>query len=169
MVSEFTARLNGSPTVTVAVAVAVQPVEASVAVTVKVVVVLKELVVTGDPVLLTKSPAGSQEKLLMAVTGGVKVYTVPLGRFALEVTLNSTALLAVEALAGESGVTLKKLPVLPEIPIDAVGLDKAALVAPYTNCITPVASYSMACMEIVGLVAEPEPATCIFFHCTVST
>ena len=66
--------------------------------------------------------------------GGEKVYIVPVGKnVAAEIPVFSVILLVVpygvDALVG---VTLKKLPELPDKPIDAVVPDNAALVAPYT-------------------------------------
>ncbi len=63
------------------------------------------------------------------------MYVVPVATSFLNFlgTLFSTALLTVDVFDGNSGVTLKKLPRDPDIPIEADGLDKAALVAPYLN------------------------------------
>ena len=56
---------------------------------------------------------------------------VPVGKFAAEeMPVFSVTEDTVEVLAGLKGVTLKKLPTLPEIPMEAVVLASAALVAP---------------------------------------
>jgi hypothetical protein len=56
---------------------------------------------------------------------------VPDGKFtAEEIPVFSVTEDTVEVFAGLSGVTLKKLPALPEIPMDAVVPARAALVAP---------------------------------------
>ena len=74
---------------------------------------------------------GVQLYVKVGAPAGVKVYMVPLGKLAAELIVEfSEALLAVDVLAGLNGVTLKKLPDAPEIPIEAVVPDKAALVEP---------------------------------------
>ena len=56
---------------------------------------------------------------------------MPEGKFvAAEIPVFSVTLLTVDVLAGLNGVTLKKLPEAPEIPIDAVVPLSAALVLP---------------------------------------
>ena len=113
-------------------------------------------------VVLERNVLGDQTTV---AEGGVNVYVVPLGnRAELETPVFSEAMEDVEVLAGDAGVTLIKLPEFPEIPIDIVGDDNAALVAPYTILITPVVSNRIACIVIVGLVVEPIPATCMLFH-----
>ena len=56
---------------------------------------------------------------------------MPVGKLAAdEIVEFSVTLLTVDVLGGERGVTLKKFPAAPEIPIEAVVDNKEALVEP---------------------------------------
>ena len=72
--------------------------------------------------------------------GGVNVRIVPLGILASVTDVLTVDEEPVEELGGVNGVTLKKFPTAPEIPILADGEDNVALLGPYTNWIWPVAS-----------------------------
>ena len=84
---------------------------------------------TGFAIVASLKPAVGVQ--LYVNEAGEKVYVVPVGKFAAELMpVFSVVLLAVEVFAGDNGVTLKKDPTAPEIPIDAEVLVSAADVLP---------------------------------------